>query len=108
MQAFKITIKFEEKEGFTETGLKNAIINSLKESQLSLLSFYYQKDGYTLDCDVIPLSKTFSVCECIIEYKSFGIFPYHQIVLGGIMPLQYQGYPYFDIHSIDPVMIDIK
>lgn len=101
MQTFKITIKFEEKEGFTETGLKNAIINSLKQCNLSLLLFNYHKDSYTL------LSKTFSICECIIEYKSFEPFAYHQIVLGGITFLQYQDYPYFNIHSIETVMIDI-
>ena len=108
MKAFKVIMKFEELEGFTETWLKNAIINNLKECQLSLLSFDYQKDGYTLACDDILPSKTYSVCECIIEYKSFGILPYHQIVLGGITPLPYQEYPYFDIFSIEPMMIDIQ
>ncbi len=51
MNAFRIEIEFEEKDGFTEEGLKDAIIKNLAECQLKLLSFKYQKDGYTEDSD---------------------------------------------------------
>jgi len=107
MNAFRMEIEFEEKTGFTEEGLKNAIIKNLAECQLKLLSFKYQKDGHTEALDFFPISKTYSICECLVEVKSFGsTIPYHQIVLGGIQCLP-QEYPYFEIHGIDPSMVEI-
>ena len=107
MNAFRIEIEFEEKDGFTEEGLKDAIIKNLAECQLKLLSFKYQKDGYTEDSDLFPISKTYSTCECLVAMKSFGpSIPFYQIVLGGIQSLP-QEYPYFDIHGINPSMVEI-
>ena len=92
MKAFKVTIGITEKQGFTTEGLKTAILNDLAEINLSLISFAYDN----------------GTCECIIEYKNFGLMlPYHQIVLGGIHGLAMK-YPYIDIDGIDPEFIEIS
>lgn len=107
MNAFKVEIQFEEKAGFTEEGLKNAIIENLAECKLKLLSYRYQKDGHTEALDFFPISKTYSTCECLVELKSFGpAIPFHQIILGGIQGLP-QEYPYFEIHGVNPSIVEI-
>ena len=91
MKAFKVTINITEKQNFTKEGLKNAILNDLAELQLSLINFEYYN----------------GTCECVIEYKDFGIvLPYHQLVLGGIQGLSIK-YPHFDINSINPEFIEV-
>ncbi len=108
MQALKVNFQFKEKDGFTEIRLKDAIIKNLAEIGLSLLSFNYQKDGYTVTDDLLPIKIVYSVCECLIEYKSFGPLPSYQIILGGIQTIP-QEYPYFDIQGIDtPSVVEIK
>ena len=107
MNAFKMEIELEEKAGFTEEGLKDAIIKNLAECQLKLLSFKYQKNGHTEDSGLFPINKTYSICECLVAVKSFGpSIPFYQIVLGGIQGLP-QEYPYFEIHGINPSMVEI-
>lgn len=107
MKAFKITILFAEKDGFTKEGLLKAIQADVNEIELKLYTFDYKKDAEEISLDFIPVTKKFSKCECIIEHKEFGTLPYYQIVLGGIQTID-KRYPYIDIHSIDPEFVDIK
>ena len=106
MKAFKVTILFTEKEGFTEEGLLKAIQAEVNEIKLKLFAFDYKKDAEEISLDFIPVTKKFSKCVCIIEHKEFGALPYHQIVLGGIQTID-KKYPYIDIHSIDPEFVDV-
>lgn len=107
MKAFKASITFTEKEGFTKEGLLEAIQSSLKEINLRLYSFDYKKDAEERTLDLFNITKKFSKCECIIEYKNFSGLPYHQIVLGGFSSINNE-YPYIDIQSIDSEFVDIS
>jgi len=107
MKAFKVTILFTEKDGFTKEGLLQAIQADVSEIKLKLYAFDYKKDAEEISLDFIPVTKKFSKCECIIEYKDFAGLPYHQIVLGGIGAID-KKYSYIDIHSVNPEFVDIS
>ncbi|GEM_PF-4383232 len=108
MDAFKVIMKFEETAGFTQEGLKSAIQADLSEIGLKLIDFSYVNKGINLCPEVPALNKKLSGCECIIEYKAISsAIPYHQLVLGGIQSLP-QKYPYLDIKSIDPSIVNLK
>ena len=93
MKAFKVDFSLTEKTGFTSSGLEESIRKALTEVEVKLLEFHY----------------SFGKCSCLIEYKDFGPLSsmYHQIVLGSITSLPFDGYPYFDIHDITPQFIDL-
>jgi hypothetical protein len=72
------------------------------------LTIHHVNKGINLCPEVPALNKKLSGCECIIEYKAISsAIPYHQLVLGGIQSLP-QKYPYLDIKSIDPSIVNLK
>ena len=106
MKAFKVVMKFEEKAGFSEVGLKKAIQDDLSEIGLKLLNFSYACKAYDSAPDYPAFNKKLSGCECIIEYKEFScLLPYHQIVLGGLQGLS-EKYPFYEINSIEPSVLE--
>lgn len=107
MNAFKVTIFFTEKDGFTKEGLLKTIQTDVSEIGLKLFAFDYQKDAEKIVLDHVPVTQKLSKCECIIEHKEFGTLPYHQLVLGGIQTVD-KKYPYIDIYSINPEFVVIN
>lgn len=97
MATLKYEMIIKEKLRFTEDGLKEAIINSLRESGGELVAFEYQPIRNT--------STTVGESKCICEVNvpdllvSVGI-PTYQIILGDIQTVARETYPYFEIVSI--------
>ena len=92
MKAFCVTFGLTARDGFSEAGLKTAISQNLAELNLKLLSF--------------SIDVSHCKCICIVEYPNYQIPLYHQTVLGCFLSLSYEEYPYFDMGTIAPSIIE--
>ena len=109
MQAFKVEINFDEKEGFSKEQLEKDVIKDLTEINLKLYAFDYYKDAEDICPEIPQINRKVSKCILTIEYKDFGVpmIPYHQVVLGGLSALTHKC-PYIDLYSITPSFIEFN
>lgn len=107
MNAFRVIISFDEKEGFNSEHLKVRLAQSLEEVGLKLLGFEYKKDATDICPEIPSLNRRLSVCGILVEIKDFHApIPYEQIVLGSVSSLEHE-YPFYKSFSITPDWVEI-